>query len=253
MTTKDYQTLLDSDAYLIERKAPTTAEEQLFLRETNFRCCLCGKELRSRSQKKSNKLYEIAHIYPNRPTQAQYIELNGLERLGDNTESFENKIALCKDCHGTQDYRTSSAEYLSLVAKKQMFIRQSALQDTTNSLGLENEISQIIIKISNYDIQNNTPLNFTPIALSSKFDTKDKMLKSRISGYVTEYFPYIRESFRDIDGTNRFNYSVLCMQIRAAFIKMEQVSPDKVEIYDALTDWIQSVAVGCSKIACEIL
>ena len=40
------------------------------------------------------------------------MELKGLERLGDNSESFDNKIALCKDCHSTKDYHTTKEDYL---------------------------------------------------------------------------------------------------------------------------------------------
>ncbi|RGI01125.1 hypothetical protein DXD88_11235 [Coprobacillus sp. TM10-10] len=57
----------------------------------------------------------MAHIYPNSPTVEQYLELKGLERLGDNSESFDNKIALCKDCHSTQDYHTTNEDYLKLI------------------------------------------------------------------------------------------------------------------------------------------
>ena len=92
------------DPYLKDRKAPTPAEQQLYLKEVSFSCPLCGKDLRHRKQGKANKLYEIAHIFPNSPTAEQYEQLKDLPRLGDNSESFENKIALCKDCHDQQDY-----------------------------------------------------------------------------------------------------------------------------------------------------
>lgn len=88
-----------TDPYLKERKSPTAVDQQLYLKEVSFVCPLCGKILRHRKQKKANKLYEIAHIFPNSPTEEQYEQLSGLPRLGDNSESFENKIALCKDCH----------------------------------------------------------------------------------------------------------------------------------------------------------
>ena len=48
-------------------------------------------------------------------TLEQYLELKGLERLGDNSESFDNKIALCKDCHSTKDYHTTKEDYLKLI------------------------------------------------------------------------------------------------------------------------------------------
>lgn len=111
-----------ADPYLKKRKAPTEAEQQLYLKEVSFSCPLCGKILRHKKQGKANKLYEIAHIFPNSPTEEQYELLSKLPRLGDNSESFENKIALCKDCHNQQDYHTTQADYLKLLDIKQHFL-----------------------------------------------------------------------------------------------------------------------------------
>ena len=40
------------------------------------------------------KLYEIAHIFPNKPTEEEKKILADVEVLGDDSECFENKIAL---------------------------------------------------------------------------------------------------------------------------------------------------------------
>ena len=97
-----------ADPYLENRKAPSEADLQLYLKEVSYVCPLCGKILRHKKQKKGNKLYEIAHIFPNSPTEEQYERLGTLPRLGTSSESFENKIALCKDCHDQQDYHTTN-------------------------------------------------------------------------------------------------------------------------------------------------
>ena len=105
---EDIARAIAADPYLKARKAPTEAEQQLYLKEVSFICPLCGKNLRHRKQQKANKLYQIAHIFPNSPTEEQYKLLGSLQRLGENSESFENKIALCKDCHDQQDYHTTA-------------------------------------------------------------------------------------------------------------------------------------------------
>ena len=76
---------ITADPYLKERKAPSEADQQLYLKEVSFLCPLCGASLRHRRQKKTNKLYEIAHIFPNSPTEEQYERLSALPRLGDNS------------------------------------------------------------------------------------------------------------------------------------------------------------------------
>lgn len=84
----DIKAIIAADSYLKDRKAPTEAEQQLFLKEVSFTCPLCGKDLRNRKQKKSNKLYQIAHIFPNAPTDEQYKTFGELPRLGENSESY---------------------------------------------------------------------------------------------------------------------------------------------------------------------
>lgn len=79
--------------YCVARKKPNDTDVKRHLREVNFLCPLCKKDLQPNGQKKSNKLYEIAHIYPNSPTPQQQKELINVEKLGKNSESFENKIA----------------------------------------------------------------------------------------------------------------------------------------------------------------
>ena len=94
MSPEEFEEAKNNDAYLQTRKRNHDYEIRLFLHEVNFCCPLCGKLLQSRYQKKpAARRFEIAHIYPNSPTQKQYETLAGLERLGTTCEDFENKIA----------------------------------------------------------------------------------------------------------------------------------------------------------------
>ena len=72
MKDNEFEVLKSNDKYLVERQRPTAADEQLYLKEVDFTCPLCGTDLRHHKQPKQNKLYEIAHIYPNSPTKEQY-------------------------------------------------------------------------------------------------------------------------------------------------------------------------------------
>lgn len=91
MTQEEFDAILRSDPYPQERQKSTDSDVRLYLREVNYHCPLCGKELQSRRQTKRNRLFEIAHIYPNQPTIEQYERLHNQERLGDNSESFEKR------------------------------------------------------------------------------------------------------------------------------------------------------------------
>lgn len=92
MTQEELNAAIEADGYCKSREEIKEFDNRLYLQEVGGRCPLCGKLLIDRRQKKKVKLFEIAHIYPNRPTEEQYRTLQGLPRLGDNSESYDNKI-----------------------------------------------------------------------------------------------------------------------------------------------------------------
>ncbi len=242
------------DNYLQKRKDPTDAELRLFLLEVDNHCPLCGKELQSRTQKKlREKRFQIAHIYPNSPTKEQLDVLNGLERLGQNSESFENRIALCKDCHGTQDYHTTPEEYNHLKAIKESLLLKTTLHDATLTLGLEIEIEQIISKIATLTENELAELNYLAIPLADKFYPNEILLKTKVNSYVTIYFTYIRELFRNLERASSFDFNILSMQIRAAFQKMDNAGANKNEIFEAMNLWIGRKTLNTCHSACEAI
>lgn len=243
---------ISNDPYLVKRKAPTEAEQQLFLKEVLYYCPLCGKDLRNRRQAKRNKLYEIAHIFPNSPTVEQYTRLSVLPRLGNNSESFENKIALCKNCHDQQDEHTTAEDYLNLLNKKKQFLRNTDLRDSTLTMGLEEvEIAEVVKKVCLINEDELTKLNYAPVNLSKKFNANEHLIKNKISGYVTAYYPYIRDLFKEMEGTNGFRIETLSLQIKCCFTKMEAITTDKNAIFNQLVDWIKAKTQSASKEACE--
>lgn len=254
MTKEEFLEARSNDKYLLPRKTRDECEIRLFLREVNFHCPLCGKELQYQKQKKpAAKLFEIAHIFPNSPTKQQYEELFGEERLGENSESFENRIALCKDCHETQDYHTTKEDYKKLLNKKRELLRATALHDVTQTLGLETEIEIIINKVSCISDVGINGINYKPVPLANKFYENELSLKVKVAGYVNCYYTYIRELFRNIDGKNGFVFSVLCKQIKSCFEKMEAVTQDKSEIFNYMVDWLLRETQTSSREAGEIV
>lgn len=248
----DFDLLLAQDTYVQPRKNFTEDEIRLFLREVDYHCPLCGKELQSgRQKKRAQKLFEIAHIYPNRPTPKQYEELDGLDRLGDNSESYENKIALCKDCHDIQDYNTTKEEYFSLLNKKRACLQKTALNDATISLGLEEDIEVVVRQICEMKDSDFEGLCYDPVLLANKFTTNERLLKTKVSGYVTNYYPYIRTLFQTMELTSRFCMDILNMQIKSCFLKMEKITTDKTLLFDQMVNWIKTKTLAKSMPACE--
>ena len=240
-----------ADPYLKDRKAPSEADQQLYLKEVSFSCPLCGEDLRHRRQKKPNKLYEIAHIFPNSPTEEQYVRLGSLPRLGDNSESFENKIALCKRCHDQQDYHTTVEDYLDLLEKKKRFLKLTDLREAPLTMGLELQIADVIKRVCSLREDEIAALNYAPVRLAQKFTANEWLLKNRISTYVTCYYPYIRDCFKELEGINGFRLDALSLQIKSCFIKMEGLSDRKSDIFDQLVNWVMAKTCSTSREACE--
>ena len=252
MDKKELNEIIENDPYHKVREKPSNSDLRLYLREVGYHCPLCGKELQSRKQKKpEQKKFQIAHIYPNRPTVEQYVLLHNLERLGTDCESFENKIALCAGCHQTQDYHTTVEEYVHLLNIKKRCLTQTALHDATNTLGLEEEIDEIVSKLSTLSEGDVAELNYDPSRIAKKFTNQDILLKSKVTNYVVTFYPYIRDSFKKLDGKNGFNMQVLFEQIRSCFIKMNEISQDKTLVFSKIVEWIMHKTQSNSLESCE--
>lgn len=251
MTQDELNKLLEGEKYCIPRKTPSEAEIRLYLREVDYHCPLCGKDLQPRKRKKQNKLFEIAHIYPNRPTIEQYKELHNLEKLGNDSESYENKIALCKDCHDTQDYHTSKDDYIKLFTLKKRILNETALDEATKTLGLEEEIACVIQNLSKMTPSDIAKLKYEPVPIANKFTDNDLLLKIKITNYVVQLYPYIRDCFQQIDGKNGFHLQVLSGQIKSCFIKMNAISLDKPTVFLHIVQWIKEKTLSQSNEACE--
>lgn len=253
MTQEELNKIIEQDPYLKERQNPSERDIKFFLREVDCHCPLCGKEIFYREQKKNNKLFQIAHIYPNRPTIAQYEVLNGVERLGTDSESFENKIALCLDCHSTQDYHTSLDDYNRLLGIKKKLLEKSAINNAIRSLDLESNISIVISKLATVSERELASLNYNPVYLANKFENKESLIKTKIESYVHTYFPYVRDCLREIDGKNGFNQQVLAGQIRNCYWKMKDNCANKNIVFAQMTDWLNNKTQTISKEACEVI
>ena len=252
MTKEELKKIIESDPYHKDRQNPTDAEIRLYLREVNYHCPLCGKELQYRGQTKPDqKLFQIAHIYPNSPTLEQYTNFTGLRRLGNDCESFENKIALCLECHPTQDFHTTAQEYTRLLKIKERCLLETELDASLRSLNLEDQIVSVLQSLSSVTDEELSELSFDPKLLANKFYANEGTIKRKIKNYVLEYYPFIRDVLKDMDGKNGFHQNILAEQIRSCFIKMNDKTQDKELIFQHMVRWIKTKTLSTYDSACE--
>ncbi len=244
-----------NDTYLMGRIAITDNMDNAYLLEVGGLCPLCGKYMLAAKGKRMNKQYQIAHIYPNSPTPNEVIELKGLERLGANCEEFENKIALCKDCHGYYDDHKTVDEYLNLLTIKKGLLRTSKTKMATSHQDLEQEIIIVINALSKID-QNTLEemkLDYKALKISNKIENTYSLLKVKIEMYVCIYFNFIKETFQNLNQAGQLNFDLIASEIKTSFLKCEKEMISKSEIFESLVKWLKSKSIGASNEACEAI
>jgi hypothetical protein len=242
-----------NDTYLLERIAITDNMDNAYLLEVGGICPLCGKYMLAAKGKRMNKQYQIAHIYPNSPTPNEVVELKGLERLGTNCEEFENRIALCKDCHGYYDDHKTKEEYLNLLRIKKGLLSISKAKIATSNQDLEQEIIIVINALSQID-QNKLQemkLDYKALKISNKIENTYAILKIKIENYVCIYFNFIKETFQNLDQAGQINFKLVASEIKTSFLKCEKEMISKSEIFESLVKWLKSKSIGSSNEACE--
>jgi hypothetical protein len=247
--------LVDTDTYFIPRISSTDNMDSAYLLEVCGNCPLCGKYLLAKKGKRTSKKYQIAHIYPNSPTPDEIKELEGLERLGSNCEEFENKIALCKDCHGNYDDHKTKDEYLELVRIKKELMNISNAKKAVSFQDIEQGIIEVINIISQIDPNTlkRMELDYQALKISDKIEDEYCLLKNKIEMYVSIYFNLIKETFRNLAQTERMNFELVASEIKTSFLKCEKETINKSKIFNCLVEWLKTKtkSVGASPEACE--
>lgn len=118
-------------------------------------------------------------------------------------------------------------------------------------MGLELEIADVVKKVCSLREDEMANLNYTPVRLTKKFSANELLLKNRIGMYVTSYYPYIRDCFKELEGINGFRLTALSLQIKNCFTKMEGISDNKGDIFDKLVECVMAKTLSSSRDACE--
>lgn len=241
---------LDLHTYLQPRKNSTSNMDIAYLLEVEGVCPKCGKKLLTTKGNRSHKLFQIAHIYPNRPTSEELDILHGVEQLGTNCEDSLNKIALCKDCHGYYDDHKTKEEYQWLVAKKKELVKKNLLKNAGYEFKLEEEIKLVIEKLSMLKLQEVRDLNYEGIEIKRKIK-EDLLLEYKVNYYVKFYFFYIRETFTLLDKNDILKFNLIAAEISSYFRKCESMNEKQNEIFYAMVNWIKEKCKARSIEACE--
>lgn len=234
------------------RKKVTKAEEEALLDEVHSICPLCGITLFNKKNGKTIQLWEIAHIYPHSPTQAQLEVLGDVPKV-ENVESVENLIPLCRACHKTYDIDTTQDEYLKLYKMKRELSHRQRLKSVLAGVNIEKDIVNVIEKMSEMDGAQHIDLRLSPVRVKNKI-VNNRLLLNKILANVTQYHAMIRACFQEMDAKKTNTSCIIGSSISIAYLKttQEELGVDQEFIFDSLVEWL------CSKTrenrsACEII
>lgn len=234
-----------------KRKTITDNQNQLFLAEVGGLCPLCAKELMVKHKTKYVKHYEIAHIYPCNPTNN---DLKVLETVSppDDTEAYENKIALCLECHASYDTDKTLEEYNQLCLLKDKLLSESKLKSLFADYPLESEISKILTTLSETedDSFRGQTLKAKALRIAQKIGDTTTLFCSRVSNYVSKYFLLVQKMLKEL-GTESFD--CIALQIKNFYTKCKSETSDKRLIYDKIVDWVKAKSGSNDVDACEIV
>lgn len=224
-------------------------QEAELLAEVNDFCPLCKKSLWLHKGNRTSKGYEIAHIYPHRPTQEQLVVLQNVPRAAD-VESVDNLIPLCLDCHTKQDDHTSVEDYMTLYNLKRQYQGLYQARLMANESCLEPAIKKVLEALETIDDADLIELTYTPVKVEEKI--KNKMLQRKVRSNVVQYFNYVRGQLQALDEAKGGRFDLIASQVRQHFLRLSQMELFPEHIFEQIVEWLQNKVNG-DKSACEIV
>lgn len=240
--------------YCKDRKAPTCNEIKLYLEEVDYLCpmCGCGKSLVNIINGDIYNQYEIAHVFPNSPTAEEKKILKDVEIDGINSESMDNKIALCRDCHKIYDKRKSIESYNNMLELKRQKSAAMKAKKSVSKENIEEELLKVIDVLSNIDravLDHTTTIEYKSLMVAQK--VSDDLLCNNIEQNVTRYFNYVRDCFKLYDPAGD-KFELVCLQMKKLYVSLKAQHQGLDDIHDSIVDWLRSKTNG-KRIACDII
>lgn len=218
-----------------------TATEIALATQVEGVCPLCGKSLFYVKKKMSHKAYELAHIYPLNPTDAEKEELRGVVQLHSDVNHPDNLIPLCESCHGEFDKPRTAEGYNALAEEKRRAIRRSAQQALQVEYPIEDDIRRIVEALHTDDVAvDDSELEYDPKKLRDKFDSSlPRPTRQKITYAVTDYYGFIKKQFLEIERETPSASQLIYTQVKSFYLKQKSLGLTQPEIFTNVVGWIE--------------
>ena len=234
---------IDVESYCIGRKKLSPNEENVLLEEVNSRCPIigCGKSLINQKGGQYHKEYEIAHIFPNSPSDMEKVILENVEVDGENSESLSNKILLCHNCHKAYDNGKTAVSYQQMLDLKRKLANDLKAKKEISMNSIEEDIAKAIdalVHLNPKELEKAGRLEYQALNVAEKVK-EDAVLRMDIEDRVTRYFNYIRQVFKYLDPSGE-KFELICISVRKLYLQLKLSHLSQSDIFEQLSDWFSS-------------
>lgn len=247
VSPKDYQK---------ERRNPTQNERKILLEEVNSLCPVegCGKSLVNENNGRIYEAFEVAHIFPNSfKDEMEEAILADVEVDGDSSETLENWIALCHDCHKRYDEQKTIVSYQQMLEMKRRLAAELKAKKAIAGERIEDELDKAIKSLVNLDkkkLEEAGKLGYEAMTVREKIPD-DEVLCLNIEDKVTLFFNYIAAQFKLHDPSG-IHFELICTSVKKVYLTLKVASLGKSAIFEKITDWFVSKTQSPRHI-CEIM
>lgn len=234
-----------------------STEHSLLYAEVGGACPLCGGSIifKKANSKHPTIGYEIAHIYPLNPSNAQSKALADLLPPAE-INAMGNVILLCPTCHTRYDKEFKIEEYERLLNIKKECMSAAEARQTATQHSIQEEVKEIleIISRDNADGNDLSATNLDVSSLDKKLKKGMSPLQKRdIRRDAIDFYVTIKNQIKLIEQRDQSAIRILQNQISSYYLIMEKKSPENKDfVFNHIAEWI-SQRTGKPILACKVL
>ena len=245
---------------MTKRDVYSDNEHSILYAETGGCCPLCKLSIlfKKSGSKRTNKGYEVAHIYPLNPNLQQAKALVGYPVPDvDVINALDNVIALCPTCHTKYDKDFQIEEYKTIREIKNRYLSEAKAKKTASEHAIEEEVCSVLDEIVRLSagkdiLLSDSKFNFAKI--NSKLDKGMSPLQvMEIKNYAVSFYVRIKEYLRKLEQQDQVSVKIIQTQINAYYLMMSKQNPDNKDlVFIYIAEWISS-RTGRDILAAKVL
>ena len=211
------------------------------LSQVDQTCPLCHEPLIKTVKGKMVYSFTVTRIYP------EYLD-SSLKSLFDAVkpkpaapDDITNKICLCDVCSLNYLHDPTVETYDKLLKLKKMSVFEGAASSTLARYELEEQIVDILDKISATDPEGEIIRSFRmkPLDPCNKITKDNYLLIKAIKDDNEAFFWFIKDRISQLDA-NKSSFTIIASEIRTSFLKLHSEGHTQSEIFEALIEWIMN-------------